>query len=318
MNRDEPSAEQLEQQLEQAWQLLALDRFLSGSRPQSAPQAILVAGQPGAGKSVLAEAARRGLREQGGCVTIDPTELLLLHPGYTVATPDDADLAGESLRGSAAQLAGQLVEEAVKSRRHLVLVCTFDTAEMSETLATYLHDRSYRVVVLIPCVAPAQSWSRVCRRNDPLHSARCVLRVSQAEHDDKCCRLLDALDHLERSDAVDELHLLTGDGQLIASRPAADRWSAGTCREQYNQALADRDAVQLEDRDREAIAESRAILRVPRADLELLHPKLRRNDGRNAYPDWSRLTPEEIRQIERRLEFQETLRRVAASESSGV
>ena len=318
MNLDQPSAEQLEQQLEQAWQLLALERFLSGSRPQSAPQAILVAGQPGAGKSVLAEAARRGLREHGGCVTIDPTELLLLHPAYTVATPDDAELAGESLRGSAAQLAGQLVEEAVKLRRHLVLVCTFDTAEMSETLATFLHDRSYRVVVLIACVAPAQSWSRVSRRSDPLHSTRGVLRVSQTEHDDKCRQLLEALDHFEQSDAVDELHLLTGDGHLIASRPAVGRWSKGACRDQYTQALADGDAAQRADHDRDVLAESRAILRVPRADLELLHPKLRKNDGRNAYPDWSRLSPEELRQIERRIEFQETLRRVAASESSGV
>lgn len=315
MNRDEPSAEQLEQQLEQAWQLLALDRFLSGSRPQPAPQAILVAGQPGAGKSVLAEAARRGLREHGGCVTIDPTELLLLHPGYTVATPDDADLAGKSLRGSAAQLAGRLVEKAVESRRHLVLVCTFDTSEMSETLVTYLHDRGYRVVVLIPCVPSAQSWSRVCRRMDPLHSERFVLRVSRDEHDDKCIWLLDALELLEHSRFVDELHLLDSDGKLIFSWPTDGRANTETCREILKRIQAEENDVVWEDRDRDIVAESRSIARTSPANLEMLHPKLRRNDGRNSYPDWSRFTPEEIRQIERRLEFQETLRRVAANES---
>lgn len=315
MNRDEPSSEQLEQQLQQAWELLVMERFLAGSRPQSAPQAVVVIGQPGAGKSVLAEASRRSFQAQGGCVTIDPTELMLLHPAYTVATADDAESAGESLRAAAAQLAGRVVEKVVESHRHLVLACTFDTAEVAETLTSYLHHKGYRVVVLVPCIPPAQSWSRVSRRIDPLHSARFVLRISRDEHDDKCLRLLDALELLEHSRCVDELHLLDSDGQLIVSRPADGGSNLGTCREILERIQAEENDVPREDRDREIVAESRAIARTPRADLELLHPKLRRNDGRSAYPDWSRLSPEEIRKIERRLEFQETLRRMASSES---
>lgn len=315
MNRDELSTEQLEHQLQQAWELLAMERFPAGSRPQSAPQAILVVGQPGAGKSVLAEASRRNFQGHGGCVTIDPTELLLLHPAYTVATADDADSAGESLRATAAQLAGRLVEKVVESRHHLVLACTFDTAEVAETLTAYLHQRGYRVVVLVPCIPPAQSWSRVSRRIDPLHSARFVLRISRDEHDDKCLQLLAALDLLEHSRCVDELHLLDSDGQLLVSRPADRVSNVETCREILQRIQAEENDAVREDRDRDIVAESRALARTPRANLEMLHPRLRRNDGRNSYPDWSRFTPEEIRQIERRLEFQETLRRVAANES---
>ena len=62
---------------------------LAETQAQDKPKAILLGGQPGSGKSVLAAEAARELRDQGGAVVIDADRMREENPRYKQLSRDD-------------------------------------------------------------------------------------------------------------------------------------------------------------------------------------------------------------------------------------
>jgi len=68
---------------------LATSRVFDKSAPQQIPTFLLIAAQPGAGKTGLAEASKSYLRERGGYVRIDADRLREALPYYPALARQD-------------------------------------------------------------------------------------------------------------------------------------------------------------------------------------------------------------------------------------
>jgi hypothetical protein len=69
-------------QHEDLYKVVRSMRLGQAKRYQDEPTAVILAGQPGAGKSAMRNAAMKELESRGGCVVLDPDQLRELHPNY--------------------------------------------------------------------------------------------------------------------------------------------------------------------------------------------------------------------------------------------
>lgn len=253
---------------DQAWPQTARRRYLRPAPARETPLAILVVGQPGAGKSVLAASLRATFDLQGGCVSIDPTELAQLHPGYVTGGQRDEREVWTQLRPDAADLAADLFEQAVSRRQDLLLECTFDTADAAELLLGYLREQRYQTLVVVAVAAPVISWRDVQRR----YRRQCDTwpvgrRIERDYHDEVFENLLSVLERIETGRLADELHLIGREGQVLASLTRSDGFVPGTCRRVYaqiGQAPAEERPASLPPEEKRAVRQRRELQRVLR------------------------------------------------------
>lgn len=94
--------------------------YLPRAQPQSWPVAIITGGQPGAGKSGLAGAAKRELTDKGGYVLVDADEVRAWHPHYHALLREDDRTAANKTHVDAGAWAARLGREAVVTQRNVI------------------------------------------------------------------------------------------------------------------------------------------------------------------------------------------------------
>ncbi len=119
----------------------ALDR----TTRQENPKAILLDGQPGAGKSALAAEAVRELRANGGAVVIAADRMREENPRYRQLSREDPQNAAELTQKEAGEWATRLTMAAVENRRNLVVDGTMRSPESIRDLTTRLKENGYEV-----------------------------------------------------------------------------------------------------------------------------------------------------------------------------
>jgi UDP-N-acetylglucosamine kinase len=129
------------------------------------PQAYLIAGQPGSGKSRLAEmAATRSLGLGENPINIDVDQLRRYDPRYASLAAVDPDEAFATTHPIASQWADSIRDHAI--HHHLDIVCqgTFKTAANTQYLCHLLRSEGYHVTLMIKLVPMVISLLQIERR----------------------------------------------------------------------------------------------------------------------------------------------------------
>ncbi|MDG5977762.1 hypothetical protein H010_21091 [Hydrogenophaga taeniospiralis CCUG 15921] len=120
------------------------DSDYQGVTPQERPRAIIMAGQPGAGKGSLVKAASAELG--GNVVTVDPDELRGFHPrAHGLRQQHPYTWSGQT-HGDASQWATELRDAAIGERKNIILDTTTPRTDVIKDLQAKGYDVEVRAI----------------------------------------------------------------------------------------------------------------------------------------------------------------------------
>jgi predicted ABC-type ATPase len=192
----------------------AKEDFFASSKPSRQPVAIVLAGQPGAGKGILKTQAKRELADSGGAVLIDPDDLRDYRPGYRRMANEDYANAATRTHLDASQMAQELRRDAIGDRRNLVIDGTLRDPEKAAELCRELKAAGYEVDVRVMAVHERVSQRGVAERleyglADPLQAI--PRDVPQDIQREAYVGMLDSVDRIEHTGACDRLSVYRRD-----------------------------------------------------------------------------------------------------------
>lgn len=138
--------------------------YLPRSEPREHPHAIVTAGQPGAGKSGLASAAKEELRANGGYVLVDADKLRVRHRDFEKLLHEDDRSAADKTHADAGAWSTRLLNDAAAGKRNLVIDQTSRDPEAVRRLADGLHQAGYTVELRVMAVNERISEQRIHTR----------------------------------------------------------------------------------------------------------------------------------------------------------
>jgi len=127
--------------LERVLPLSGIDRASSLGNPK----AIVLAGQPGAGKGQLVQAARAEFQDD--MVIVDPDELRKLHPQFRAFQSENPYTWSGRTHADASQWADELLTETVTGKKNLIFDTTLSNGQWASELVQDLRSRGYMVEV---------------------------------------------------------------------------------------------------------------------------------------------------------------------------
>jgi len=201
-------------------------RFLANSNAVEQPRAIITGGQPGSGKSRLADAGMAELEQSGGAVMIDADRLRRYHPRNDALMRADDKQSANLTHKDAGAWAGRLIADGVERRRNLVIDQTSRDAEAVERLAAQLHERGYKVELRAMAVKDIVSEQRILMRYERQKSTDGHGRYSTKDnHDSAYAGLANTIATVEAKGTVDALSLYDATHAPIYSNQCVDgKW----------------------------------------------------------------------------------------------
>ncbi len=182
---------------------------IEASRAQAAPRAILLGGQPGAGKTALARQAVSELGERGGAVLIDADRMRENLPQYSGLLRQDPQRAADITHADAGRWAARLTDAASQARRDLVIDGTMRNSESLRNLARRLNERGYTLEVRGVAIPAEISLTRAQLRTEREIATTGVGRVVNPEqHDQAYAGMLETIARLEHEKAVDRIQIV--------------------------------------------------------------------------------------------------------------
>ncbi|WP_331718909.1 zeta toxin family protein (plasmid) [Streptomyces virginiae] len=302
---------------ESRWALeqMIVPTFTAGATRQARPAVVFVAGQPGAGKTQIADLVQAALDRRGGAVRICSDLYKPVHPHYAELLASDVRTAGVKVRPDTRRWQATL-EEHVRAHGFDAVVesALADPAEF-RTSATAYRQAGHRIEVV--GVATADAWSQLGVLDRFLSEAidGGGRYVSWENHDTCAQQMLVTLAVIESEQLADHITVVRRDGTVLYDneltggvwrrRPSADRavayersrpWSA------QETALFRRDLARTDQRlHRELHCEDRrlAVQRDAERAAALAEPVRRIAQPRKGAPgvDYHRLSAEEHRWI---------------------
>lgn len=143
---------------------MAQTHLFADAVPQERPKAIILAGQPGSGKSRLTRAAKAEMAEHGGAVVIDTDHLREYHPRYRELAETDYTTAATKVQKDAARLTEDIRRTAIAEKRNIIVDGTLNNADRAERLLQKLKDNGYEIDVRAMAVHEPVSQRGVAAR----------------------------------------------------------------------------------------------------------------------------------------------------------
>lgn len=131
----------------------------------SKPKAIIIAGQPGAGKSEVTDRAERQLMSEGYSVkdyiVIDIDEYRKNHPKYQNLREENPRQAASLVQSEASYFGERLKEAAIEKRTNLIIDGTLSNPDKAEQMVRDLKTRGYEIEIHAVAVDSETSTQRV-------------------------------------------------------------------------------------------------------------------------------------------------------------
>ncbi|MBU9193025.1 zeta toxin family protein [Burkholderia gladioli] len=182
---------------------------LEASREQVAPTAILLGGQPGAGKTALARRAVAELGARGGAVLIDADRTRENLPQYSQLLRENPQHAADLTHVEAGRWSGRLTHAASEARRNLVIDGTMRNPESLHNLARRLNERGYTLEVRGVAMPGDVSLARAQMRTEREIATTGVGRVvNPQQHDQAYAGMVETVALLEREKAVNRIRIV--------------------------------------------------------------------------------------------------------------
>ena len=179
------------------------------------PVAVIIAGQPGCGKSGVRNAAVDRFKENGGCTVVDVDEVRASHPRYPAWMKENDKTAADRSHEDASKAAGELRDAAIAQKKNLVIDGTLKNPEKAKATAETLKAEGYRVEAVGLCVKPEESWKgvgdRYQKERDKFGQGRWV---PKSTHDQAVEGVPKSLAGLEQG-RVDSLEVRTRENKLL-------------------------------------------------------------------------------------------------------
>ncbi|WP_369173301.1 zeta toxin family protein [Streptomyces sp. R28] len=183
---------------------------------QENPVAVFVAGQPGSGKSRLADLLQASLNRRGGAVRVDGDRYKALHPSYAVLLAEDERTAGLKVRPDVRRWQAE-VEEYVRAHRlDAVIEAALTDPEEFRIASRAFRTAGHRIDVTVLAAPGALSQLGVLDRYiRQVHAARTGRFVSWEDHDACVNGLLATLRVIEDERLADRVTVFRRDGEVL-------------------------------------------------------------------------------------------------------
>lgn len=186
-----------------------LKRFIKNQQPSLVPEAYVLSGQPGAGKTTLRKIAQNELKAKGGSVVIDVDACRELHPNYQQFKQEDSQTAAERTHSDAARVADDLRTIAMSRGYNIIEDGTLKNPEWAKTLVTDLKNHHYTVYSVGLCVTPEVSWQGCLDRYKVTGRA-----IGEKVHNDAVPGVAQSQQELVRQGKIDHVALYNREGQI--------------------------------------------------------------------------------------------------------
>ena len=130
-------------------------------RTDETPKVIILAGQPGAGKSRLAD---RGTDFDIGAVVVDVDTMREFHPSYKDAIEENDRTAADRVQSDAGTWADEVRDRAIEERHNIIIDATFKTPDRAEALCRKFKDNDYEVEIRAMAASKEESIQGITGR----------------------------------------------------------------------------------------------------------------------------------------------------------
>jgi predicted ABC-type ATPase len=180
------------------------------------PVAIILGGQPGAGKSGLLHLATERLLGQGNTVVINGDDFRSYHPDYQRLQMTDPLNAARYTDHDSGRWVEKTIRAAMEERVNLVIESTMRRAEVFEFTATTLREAGYRVEAHALAVPERLSWLGVHTRYEEMRRGGALPRFTAREaHDAGASGMLITLQAIEHQALADRVIVASREGLIL-------------------------------------------------------------------------------------------------------
>ncbi|MFD3779966.1 zeta toxin family protein [Streptomyces sp. NPDC058612] len=190
---------------------------VQGAVSQVRPVVVFVAGQPGSGKTLVADVVHAALARRGGAVRVDHDEYKAVHPLYRGFLEEDVRTAGVRVRPQTYWWQAEVEARARALRYDVVVETPLADPEAFRTSAQAYRRAGYRVEVVALAVPEAVSQLGVLDRYLRLAETGRARYVSWENHDRGAAGLVASLDACEAERLADRVVVV---GRAAAAGPA--------------------------------------------------------------------------------------------------
>lgn len=182
-----------------------------GKRTSVNPNAILLGGQSGAGKTTIHRIKQKEF--QGNIVIIDGDSYRSLHPNYLALQEEYGKDSVDYTKGFAGKMVEHLVDELSKQGYHLLIEGTLRTTEVPRKTAQLLKSRSYQVSLALIATKPELSYLSTLFRYEEVYgmNPNQASATPKEHHDGIVEHLVDNLRELENDKLFDEIQIYQRD-----------------------------------------------------------------------------------------------------------
>lgn len=190
-------------------------QHFKGTEQVERPQAVILGGQPGAGKSGLLEASKQDFNDHN-VVTINGDELRFYHPQYLAIQKADERHFAELTDPYARPWTKQLFDRTIETRRNVVFEGTMREAGPITDTMRRLKDDGYHVVARVIAANENDSMAGIHRRYEEQRAAKGFGRWSNVQaHNDAYKGMPATVEFIERNKLADKVEVYDRKSRVI-------------------------------------------------------------------------------------------------------
>ncbi|WP_097006547.1 zeta toxin family protein [Lacrimispora amygdalina] len=177
------------------------------------PLAILIGGQPGAGKTTLTEAA---MKDYPNMIVIDGDIIRNYHPNLKEIKKIYGVNYPKYTQSFVSQVVERLINDLSKEKYNLIIEGTLRDINIPLKTSTLLKNKGYEVDLLIIATDKETSWKNTLKRGKSQEEMNLIPRyVDKNHHDNIVCSLPETIKNLSDNEVFDEVTIMNRNQCII-------------------------------------------------------------------------------------------------------
>ena len=187
-----------------------------GKPISQSPEAIVLGGQPGSGKTGLLEESAVALKTKGATWVINGDDFYAFHPGYSKLQQKHGAEAANMVKAEASIWVKKTIEAAKDRGVNIVLESTMRRSELVKTTLENLKKSGYKIHAKVLAVKEHISWQGNHMRHEALSLTGAYSRLTSREiHDSAVLGVVKTLAMIEQKRLADRITVHQQNGKII-------------------------------------------------------------------------------------------------------